>query len=100
MPLVSPHALELAADRSGDDEADDHERNRERQGQVVGPYYTTALWSWLLAALASFGIISTAMPLDEDMMPSERRAVNFRGAGVVASWPIEATSGLDSTWLA
>ncbi|KAG0659418.1 hypothetical protein C6P46_005197 [Rhodotorula mucilaginosa] len=32
------------------------------------PYYTTALWSWLLAALASFGIISTAMPLDEDMM--------------------------------
>ncbi|TKA55898.1 hypothetical protein B0A53_01593 [Rhodotorula sp. CCFEE 5036] len=32
------------------------------------PYYTTALWSWLLAALASFGIISTAMPLDEDML--------------------------------
>jgi hypothetical protein len=68
-------------------------------------YYTTALWSWLLAALASFGIISTAMPLDEDMLlmtmtPSERRAVNFCGAGVVASWPIEATPGLDSTWLA
>ena len=32
------------------------------------PYYTAALWSWLLAALASFGIISTAMPLDEDTM--------------------------------
>ncbi|GAA5860904.1 hypothetical protein JCM3774_003182 [Rhodotorula dairenensis] len=32
------------------------------------PYYTTALWSWLLAAMASFGIVAKAMPLDKDMM--------------------------------
>ncbi|GAA5868331.1 hypothetical protein JCM1840_005641 [Sporobolomyces johnsonii] len=32
------------------------------------PYYTTALWSWLLAQLATFGIFALALPLPAEVM--------------------------------
>ncbi|GAA5991064.1 hypothetical protein JCM10908_006522 [Rhodotorula pacifica] len=41
------------------------------QSDPVGfarPYYTVALWSWLLAAMASFGILTLAVPVDADLL--------------------------------
>lgn len=41
------------------------------QSDPVGfarPYFTTALWSWMLAMMASFGILSMAMPLSAEVL--------------------------------
>lgn len=32
------------------------------------PYYTTALWTWLLAMLASFGLHASALPIPAEMI--------------------------------